>query len=659
MNIYLNKSFAAIALTTSLLSTNVYASTENDAYIDELMELGIEDLMNVTITTASKRAEKIYDAPGIISVLTADDIARYGSVSLVDVLNKFPSVNVNRSFINAENITSIRSQTLGFYDVHTLVLLNGRPMRDSASGGLNNGVYRSFPVEAIDRVELIRGPGSVLYGANAYSGVVNIITKNVEKQHGEYLVSTRLGNMSTNDLTITGGQTYKDFHAYGALRTHETDDIEYKFTDERGISDSPSLERNDYSGFLDLKYKKFSFMGLVSHSDYNHLSPVPYFPYVNGELATAIYDLGFESKISGFENWNIKSNLTYNTQRWRLGHALAQGLRIPSAGKDILFETTLSGKINDKTNVLFGGTTEHQDGQSITAFYHSRRYNFYFQTDYKITDDLKIITGAQYNKIIGIDGNIVPRIAAIYNFNEHNGIKLQYGEAFRSPYGVETDIRFSTIVGNGNLEPEEIATYDVQLFRHTPQYNISVNAFHSRLSGIIERQPQGSGLPLKYQNGGIIYSQGLELEGKAYLNKNWSIIGSATYQISENLAGDKDVLVDPDAVFKIGISYESDNGVVASIFNTHGGEGTKLSNQYGTVNDYNPQADDHDLLSATLKFNVGKTFDKEKLENIDITFQGDNLLNEEVYTPEISRKIVNTLPQKIGRFISAKVTMRF
>ncbi len=149
--------------------------------LDDLMDLSLDDLLNMEVTTASKKAEKTSDAPGVVTVITGKEIAGFGAQNLMDVLERVPSLQAISSHLFCQNVAAMRGDLFTHSDMHVLVLLNGRPVREGANGGINNPVYTSFPVEMIKQIEVVRGPGSVLYGSNAFAGVINIITKEAEE----------------------------------------------------------------------------------------------------------------------------------------------------------------------------------------------------------------------------------------------------------------------------------------------------------------------------------------------------------------------------------------------------------------------------------------------------------------------------------------------
>ncbi len=191
-----------------------------------------ETLWDIEVVTASKHEEKLSDAPGIISVVSAEEIAAFGSTTLSDVLNRVTSTYMIHAGTYMWNIASMRGQNVSVFDNHVLILLNGRPLRDGISGGHNNVFYNSFPVEGIDHIEIIRGPGSVLYGSNAYSGVINIITKKATEKTGVEASAT-YGSFNTTAINVGGG-------------VHVNDDLNINFGGRFYNDDGP-----DFGGVYD------------------------------------------------------------------------------------------------------------------------------------------------------------------------------------------------------------------------------------------------------------------------------------------------------------------------------------------------------------------------------------------------------------------------
>jgi iron complex outermembrane receptor protein len=173
-----------------------------------LIDMSIEDLMNIEVTLASKKPERYFDTPAAIYVITSEDIKRSGVTSIADALRLAPGVEVAR-IDSTRWAVSIR----GLSDVlnrRLLVLIDGRSVYNPVFAGVFWSV-QDYPLEDIDRIEIIRGPGGSLWGANAVNGIVNIITKSAKDTQGGF-VSIGGGTEDRDFAGIRYGDTIgKDF----------------------------------------------------------------------------------------------------------------------------------------------------------------------------------------------------------------------------------------------------------------------------------------------------------------------------------------------------------------------------------------------------------------------------------------------------------------
>jgi outer membrane receptor for ferrienterochelin and colicin len=175
----MKNTFWMLAVCSSLL----HAQEQPD--IDPLSTLSLEDLLNIQVTSTSRREEAQHLAPGVITIVSAQEIHQYGARHLRDVIDRLVGMQVLGSHQRPHNKTSIRGMNGAHQEGWEVVLLNGRPIHDGTDGGFNFDIYLGFPLEMIDHIEVIRGPGSVMYGTNAMAGVINIITKDAHKSINE------------------------------------------------------------------------------------------------------------------------------------------------------------------------------------------------------------------------------------------------------------------------------------------------------------------------------------------------------------------------------------------------------------------------------------------------------------------------------------------
>ena len=158
--------------------------------VSDLKSMSLEDLMNINVTSVSKRPQKLIDAASAIYVITQEDIRRSGATNIPDALRRVPGIQV--AHINA-NTWAITSRGLnGQFANKLLVLIDGRTVYTPLFSGVFWDVQDTL-LEDIDRIEVIRGPGASLWGDNAVNGVINIITKHAEDTQGG-LLSTGYGN---------------------------------------------------------------------------------------------------------------------------------------------------------------------------------------------------------------------------------------------------------------------------------------------------------------------------------------------------------------------------------------------------------------------------------------------------------------------------------
>ena len=207
---------ALTSLVLCLFASTALASEEIDYF-----SLSAEELFNTTISSVSKKNEKLWDAPAAISVITSEDILRSGATSIPEALRMVPGVQVARTGTNGWAV-SIRGFINSGLGNKLLVLMDGREVYDP----LFSGVYwdiQDTVLEDIERIEVIRGPGAALWGSNAVNGVINIITKKAGDTQGN-LISAIAGNQERAILSGRhGGKMGENGHYRIFAKTTDRD----------------------------------------------------------------------------------------------------------------------------------------------------------------------------------------------------------------------------------------------------------------------------------------------------------------------------------------------------------------------------------------------------------------------------------------------------
>jgi iron complex outermembrane recepter protein len=199
-----------------------HAEQNDEKLVQELNQMSLEQLGNVQITSVDKDPQSVLKTPAAVYVITQDDIRRSGATSLPEALRLAPGVEVAR--IDADHWSVAIRGFAGQFSKYLLVLIDGR----SVYTPLFSGVYwdaQNVMLEDVDRIEVIRGPGGTIWGANAVNGVINIITKNAKDTNG---VVSNLGggNVDQGLADLRYGQTTQKGFSYrlystGAMRGPE------------------------------------------------------------------------------------------------------------------------------------------------------------------------------------------------------------------------------------------------------------------------------------------------------------------------------------------------------------------------------------------------------------------------------------------------------
>jgi len=180
------------------------AQANNDERLAQFLSLSLEELMATTVSISTHTKQTLSKAPSVVSVITAEDIKATGATNVAEILQSVPGVYVRPNLFGFRPQITLR----GGLSTHTLLLVNGAPMRDLV---WNTGIFwRGLPTNMIERVEIIRGPGSALFGSDASAGVINVITKTAGKiEQSE--AGVRVGGFDTQAGWIQHGGNWNGF----------------------------------------------------------------------------------------------------------------------------------------------------------------------------------------------------------------------------------------------------------------------------------------------------------------------------------------------------------------------------------------------------------------------------------------------------------------
>ncbi len=551
---------------------------------DELL-LSYGDKATVSIATGSQQT--LRRAPAVATVITAEDIAAMGATDLDEVLETVPGVHVSRSANNYAPLYVVR----GVYTQFTpqvLVMQNGVPITTLFVGNKGN-LWGGYPVEHIARIEIIRGPGSALYGADAFSGVINIITKSAADTPGTEF-GLRGGSFATKNAWIQHGGKIGAVDVSAYLRVGSSDgfketvaaDAQTRFDRIFGTRTSlaPGPVRTGYDavdGNLDLGLDKWrAHMGYklrdnvgvgagiasaldpvgrqkseritadlswtdpqfakdwglgfaASYLHYAQMIPVDFQLFPPGaNIGGGVSPVGF---FGGPETWERQLRLSsFATYSGFADHSVRVGwghddLNLYKTAETRNFNYSPAGALLPLPG---GGIVDFSDTNPF-MFPHRRWVDYvYAQDEWSFAKDWALTAGLRRDNYSDVGGTTNPRLALVWDASLDITAKLMVGRAFRAPAFNEIyGITNPVALGNPALRPEQVSTIETALsWQVRRDLQVNLSLFHYDMKDII-RTVGGT-----YFNTGSQYGDGGELEGVWDAGRNLRLTGSYSWQTS-------------------------------------------------------------------------------------------------------------------------------
>ncbi len=443
------------------------------------------------VVSASKSKENIKKAAASISVIEAEQIERMGANSLTDVLNTIPGLGVTQSNLFLKEIEARGIKD--WFSKQVLFLVDGHPLDANFINGGATWSFTDMHLHNVKRIEVIKGPASSLYGANAFTALINIITKSASDVDGLETV-LKTGSYNTNEANILYGKKYKDFSLVANLNVFDTNGNDHKVNvDASGNSGNINPYGKRIKADLKLDINNFYFTSSIfKREDGPHYGAAS---NINDETLTKnnyLYsELGYTN--SYFDDLNLKSKVYYDRysfdNTWEIDDSRKMINRVVNTklGVDFLanydltndykltfgsmfeehkqFDTETIQNFDPSNNNLYPGGMKNLTNTSDNFAPDVKRemWAFYLNNLYDITSNIRLTYGTRYDHYSDFGSNLSFRGGVSYLVNENNSLKFMYGEGFRAPTFAELYNKNNVLNGNDTLSPETVQTYEVSL----------------------------------------------------------------------------------------------------------------------------------------------------------------------------------------------------
>ena len=521
------------------------ASAPSDSEIDQLMPLSLDELLAVNVSISTHSKQQMSKAPSVVSVITAEDIKATGTTNLMEILQSVPGVYVKHNLFAFRPLITMR----GAPGTHTLLMVNGAPMRDLV---WSNGMFwKGLPASAIERIEIIRGPGSALFGADASAGVINVITKTAGTiQHSE--AGLRAGSDDTQAGWVRHGASWNGFDIGLTAEVSTTDGHQPRISpDANGDTGRANYEWDNQDIRFSMAKGSWRLLAdFMRHDDLGaglngagRLDPLNDSDDSQYSLALA-YDNPVYTR-----DWGLNAVVRYRDLDYSSGNGfLAPTLLDPNA-REYLDASERQGGID--VSGLYTGISRHAlrigGGVTWNEIYdvrhdpakanpipeQSRRDLFlYLQNVWHISADWELTAGLRHDDFSDFGGATTPRLALVWQGTDRLTTKLMYGEAFRAPSYQELYYKTAANTPNPDLDPERSKTWELAFdYLASRDLRLALNLYRFKRTDMI-----GADAAKQFQNFDSFTARGAELEAYWQASPTVRLAGNLSYRDDDDSA---------------------------------------------------------------------------------------------------------------------------
>lgn len=529
------------------------------ANADDLTALSVDQLLSVEIVTASKFPQKVSEAPSSVSVVTADEIKAFGYRTLADVLRGMRGVYVtydrNYSYVGTRS-----AGRPGDYNSRLLLLVDGQRLNDSVYGQGPVGTELPIDVDMIERVEYIPGPGSAIYGSNAFFGVINIITKKVQALAG-VTANAELASFHTRKASFTVGKRF-DNGGEGLLGISKSTSagIDRYFPEYDDVASNHGVATRLDTDRYRKVFVKYSFGGLTLSSFFGDRTkgvPTASFGQQFNDPRSSTSDrylaasATFNHALSTTLDFYASLNFTHYQYIGNYAYATGvTGLNRDYGNSDVVTsELRFLNRMFAHQKLIYGvesfnATKREQENFNVQPYLSflstdipTRGYAVYLQDEIEIGKKLIFNVGLRRDHSRESGNTNSPRIGIIYKLTQDVTTKLLYGTAFRSANALESYYVTDTLHYRQGpaLKPEHIKTYEfVAEYFPRQGFRASASLFAYRMSNLISLTSDPTDQLMYYKNVDAASAKGLEIEAELLGLDGSRLRGSTSFQFAKD-----------------------------------------------------------------------------------------------------------------------------
>ncbi len=444
---------------------------------------------------ATKTKLNIDDTPSFITVLRAEELKQIGVKNVFEALGLVPGVQLKKE-LSGVSVVVFRGVT---QKGEVKLMVDGVTINNSYRASIY--YYLDFPIELIERIEVIRGAGSVLYGSNAISGVINIITKSSQET-------------TKNSVFISKG-TYQD-NKIGTIFSTNFDDVKvsidsYTQRDQKEIKVEPNpsgrsgdsdRHLDDYGVGINISSKHLSFNTRIKKSNqgnaYGFLGVLDEQEnkFYN-ENRTIFSELSYKNTLNPKNDIKVSIGYTNYKQKAQVAHPIGAVILSDYEEKNYFSELNILSKSIENNRLLIGARVEISDelknswdvngvakaNPIVDSGFYRTIYSIYLNDEYSVNKDIDISTGLRYDYYSDFKDSFSPNLGLVYKINNKLRVKALYSHSFRAPSWVE-------LTSDKNLGAEKSDSLETGIvFKQSPYNILRLNFYTTKIDDMITKDP--------------------------------------------------------------------------------------------------------------------------------------------------------------------------
>jgi outer membrane receptor for ferrienterochelin and colicin len=518
------------------------------------------------VVSASRTKQPIDQAPAAVTVITVDQIESSGAVTLLDVLRYVPGLNVSESNatvagVSLRGLNSLLTNTL-------LVMIDGRPVNQDVSGGVP---WTFLPLELLQvkRIEVVRGPGSTLYGANAFNGVINIITKTPQEElngvRNNLRFRTILGGYKSDydELLASAADRHGDAVSLGFAYNHTGG---YGTAGKMGVWDSYATPMVSFDLDRQSRHANYRLQaGNVDSSENVYQDIFLQGAHFHQSYLTFHYDAPNTSNpLMVRASYNNYIETAQNVDYTR--HYVFEG------------ELQKQNALNAANTLVYGMSLRHvyfHAGIATPGRHNQNLFGLYVQNEAKLGKGWITYTGFRYDDDSLVGSRLSPRVAVVKDLGGQQTLRFTYGTSYQIPSLITSYASFSVpvapmvsegVVGNTHLAAIRLQGGEIDWRKGFSNGFVGVSVYYNNIKGLIGSLPltffpsppfpPGTPSSVTFGNIGNARTYGFEVESEVQLTKH--LHGLFNYAFANQHFSDSSVvgLFQPNHMLNVGLDLE-------------------------------------------------------------------------------------------------------